>query len=47
MWPGSHEDVEAMVKLANEQNVVLIPFGGGTSVSGALVASRSHPDANS
>ena len=36
VWPGSHEHVEAIVALANELNVVIIPFGGGTSVSGAL-----------
>jgi hypothetical protein len=36
VWPGCHENVEAIVALANELNVVVIPFGGGTSVSGAL-----------
>ena len=38
VFPTSHEDVEALVTLANEyaQHVALIPFGGGTSVSGAL-----------
>jgi alkyldihydroxyacetonephosphate synthase len=36
VWPGCHEHVEAIVALANEHNVVVIPFGGGTSVSGAL-----------
>jgi len=36
VWPGSHDHVEAVVKLASENNVVIIPFGGGTSVSGAL-----------
>ncbi len=28
--------MEVLVRLANEHNVVIIPFGGGTSVSGAL-----------
>jgi len=36
VWPGSTQEVEAVVRLANEHNVVIIPFGGGTSVSGAL-----------
>lgn len=36
VWPSCHAEVEAIVKLANLHNVVLIPFGGGTSVSGAL-----------
>ena len=36
VWPGSHEHVEGLVRLANEHDVVVIPFGGGTSVSGAL-----------
>jgi alkyldihydroxyacetonephosphate synthase len=36
VWPSGHSEVEAIVKLANLHNVVLIPFGGGTSVSGAL-----------
>lgn len=36
VWPGSHSDVEKIVELAGKHNVVLIPFGGGTSVTGAL-----------
>lgn len=36
VWPGSHAQVEAVVALANQYNVVIIPYGGGTSVSGAL-----------
>ncbi|XP_076305681.1 alkyldihydroxyacetonephosphate synthase, peroxisomal-like isoform X2 [Tachypleus tridentatus] len=36
MWPTSHDDVVQVVKMANKYNVVVIPFGGGTSVSGAL-----------
>lgn len=35
VWPKCHKDVELLVKLANENDVALIPFGGGTSVSGA------------
>ena len=33
VWPGSHVHVEALVALAHKHNVVVIPFGGGTSVS--------------
>lgn len=36
VYPGTHEHVEAIVKLANEHNVVLIPYGGGTNVTQAL-----------
>jgi alkyldihydroxyacetonephosphate synthase len=35
MWPTSTSEVEDIVKLANVHNVVVIPFGGGTSVTGA------------
>lgn len=37
VWPGSHEHVEAIVKAAVEHDVVIIPFGGGTSVTQAVV----------
>jgi alkyldihydroxyacetonephosphate synthase len=33
LWPKSHNDVEYIVKTANDLNVVLIPYGGGTNVS--------------
>nr|XP_018915207.1 PREDICTED: alkyldihydroxyacetonephosphate synthase [Bemisia tabaci] len=33
VWPGCHQDVVNIVELANKFNVVIIPFGGGTSVS--------------
>ena len=36
IWPSKHEEVEHIVKQANEHNVVIIPYGGGTSVSGAV-----------
>ena len=36
VWPSGHAEVEVLVRLAGKHNVVLIPFGGGTSVSGAL-----------
>lgn len=37
VFPGKHEDVEAIVKAAVKFNVVLIPYGGGTNVTQALV----------
>jgi hypothetical protein len=36
IWPGSHEQVEVILRLAHEHNVVVIPFGGGTTVTEAL-----------
>lgn len=35
-YPESELQVEGLVKLANELNVVLIPYGGGTNVTHAL-----------
>lgn len=32
----NHGDVIKIVELVNQHNIVLIPFGGGTSVSGAV-----------
>ncbi|GAB6029196.1 hypothetical protein CHUAL_004969 [Chamberlinius hualienensis] len=37
VWPECHDDVVKLVQIATECNVVLIPIGGGTSVSGALL----------
>ena len=36
VWPKSHDDVVTLVNLSCQNDVVVIPFGGGTSVSGAL-----------
>ncbi|KAF4527342.1 hypothetical protein B566_EDAN001119 [Ephemera danica] len=36
IWPDSHEDVVKVVQLATKHDVVIIPFGGGTSVSRAV-----------
>ncbi|QIX28894.1 FAD-binding oxidoreductase [Nocardioides sp. JQ2195] len=38
--PGSHDDVVALIDLAVRHHVALVPFGGGTSVTGGLVARR-------
>ncbi|XP_012284328.1 alkyldihydroxyacetonephosphate synthase [Orussus abietinus] len=35
LWPKCHQDVERIVKACSEHDVACIPFGGGTSVSGA------------
>lgn len=36
IWPGDHSHVERIVQLAHTHNVVIIPFGGGTSVTQAI-----------
>ena len=36
LYPQSEDDVRAIVRLAGEHNVCLVPYGGGTNVSGAL-----------
>jgi alkyldihydroxyacetonephosphate synthase len=38
--PGSHDDVAAVLAWAVEHHVAVVPFGGGTSVTGGLVARR-------
>lgn len=42
IWPESQEDVEVLVKLATDYNVAIIPFGGGTSVTWALVCPKNE-----
>ncbi|VVC25824.1 Vanillyl-alcohol oxidase, C-terminal subdomain 2,FAD-binding, type 2,FAD-linked oxidase-like, C- [Cinara cedri] len=36
IWPVSHKDVVQIIELVNQYNVVIIPFGGGTNVSGSV-----------
>ncbi len=36
-YPKKEEDVRAIVRLADRHEVVLVPYGGGTNVSGALM----------
>ncbi len=36
VYPQSEEDVRTLVELADRFDIVLIPYGGGTNVSGAL-----------
>ena len=38
--PGTHEEVEAVIAWCVQRHVALVPFGGGTSVVGGLVARR-------
>lgn len=42
VWPKGHDDVVKIVKLAHENNVVLIVYGGGTSVSGAIMCPENE-----
>lgn len=37
VWPETDADCQAVVSLANEHGVCLIPYGGGTNVSSALL----------
>lgn len=37
VWPESQEQVEQLVSLASEHDCVIIPYGGGTSVTWALL----------
>ena len=36
LYPESEEHVSAIVRLASERDLCLVPYGGGTNVSGAL-----------
>ena len=36
VWPETHEEAAALVRLAAEHDICLVPYGGGTSVSAAL-----------
>lgn len=38
--PGSHAEVEGVLALAVRHRLAVVPFGGGTSVTGGLVARR-------
>ncbi|GER98351.1 alkyldihydroxyacetonephosphate synthase [Acrocarpospora corrugata] len=40
--PGSHSEILDLLKLCAEHRVAVVPFGGGTSVVGGLVASRGN-----
>lgn len=36
LYPENEENVQQIIQFANEYGVVLVPYGGGTNVSGAL-----------
>jgi len=38
--PGDHDEVAAVIAYAVEHHLALVPFGGGTSVTGGLTAER-------
>jgi alkyldihydroxyacetonephosphate synthase len=38
--PGTHDEVEALISFAVRHHLAVVPFGGGTSVTGGLVARR-------
>src|SRR6478735_8010712 len=38
--PADHDEVAALIALAVEHHLAVVPFGGGTSVTGGLVARR-------
>lgn len=42
IYPASHEDVETIVRAAHEHNVAIIPYGGGTSVSLAVLCPENE-----
>ena len=42
LWPISHEEVVNIVRIASQYDVVLIPYGGGTSVSGAVTCPENE-----
>jgi len=43
VWPESHEAVVRLVQLAHKHDVVILPFGGGTSVSRAVSCPTEEP----
>ena len=36
LWPGSHDEVLALLRICSQERVAVVPFGGGTSVVGGL-----------
>lgn len=42
VWPTSHEQVVKTVDSATAHNVAVIPFGGGTSVSGSVTCPQNE-----
>jgi alkyldihydroxyacetonephosphate synthase len=42
VYPASEEEVAGIVRIALAHNVVVIPFGGGSNISGSLEAPRAE-----
>jgi alkyldihydroxyacetonephosphate synthase len=42
VYPGSHDEVVAVMTAALRHDAVIIPFGGGTNISGSLEAPRGE-----
>jgi len=42
VYPGSEDEVVAIIKAAVAENAVVIPFGGGTNIAGSLEAPRNE-----
>lgn len=42
-WPESHDAVVRLVQLAQKHDVAIIPFGGGTNVTGAVCCPAEEP----
>lgn len=42
VWPRCHDEVVQLVRLAHKHNVMLLPYGGGTSVSGAITCPQNE-----
>ncbi|KAF5293543.1 hypothetical protein FQA39_LY03028 [Lamprigera yunnana] len=42
LWPKDHNDVVQIVNMAHNQNMVIVPFGGGTSVTGSIWCSKNE-----
>src|SRR5581483_555435 len=40
VFPGGHDEIAAVLSLCAEHQVAVVPFAGGTSVVGGLVAAR-------
>ncbi len=40
-FPGSHEEVVAVLRACSEHSIAVVPYSGGTSVTGGLAPARS------
>jgi alkyldihydroxyacetonephosphate synthase len=42
VYPSSTDHVKQLVELANEHNVMIVPYGGGTNVTQALYLQKEE-----